>query len=1070
MSEAKMISPMLDNFIMGSAMSEHHGVRCYPAIDNQTGEKHIVKVISVPSSPSQLDAMILSGAYPDRDSALTYFKGIADDLVQEIDVLERLSELEGFLSYTAYQVDAPENGEGYDIYLLSPYKRSLQKHFTRHSFTHLDALNLGLDLCAALSVARRNGYMYIDLKPSNVYVTDQRLFRIGDLGFIRLSALKYASMPDKYMSVYTPPEIRDAFSALNTTMDIYAAGLILYQTYNNGELPFHDTVQPGDPLPAPLYADYEMSEIILKACAVNPEDRWQDPMEMGQAIVSYMQRNGAIDKPIVPAPEPVAEESAEDASAVGMYESTSDDTSVAEEALTDEEIAAEAAVSADSDKSLSEDDVASVDTLITPVPTEEIEEITAEEKPGEVAADEDPAVEPEDIIPEEIPLETVTAEEPAETAPFEEPEYLIPVEESVETAPAEMPDDDSDEIVFVEYGKKDAFDTAEDFEDEDEEVIAEEADYESLTDEASEILNQADELAAMDVPDPVVVPDFVEVSIPEWVAPDSPADADTEEDNDADGEELSEDDADSPIVLDDLTSISDENPRKKSHKLRNAILIAVCLLALLIGGFLFMRRYYVSPIDIVSIDGNMDTLTVYISTEIKEENLKVICSDTYGNKLTAPVINGKAEFTGLVANTAYSIKVTASGLHRLTGTASTAYSTPIQSNIVQFDAVTGATEDSVIVRFTVEGPNCNEWSIVYSAEGEEERTAKFTSHMVTLSNLTVGKDYTMRLVPGEDLYITGQDTIIFTARKIVKAENLQVISCLNNTLTVQWDAPDGEAVSSWSVHCFNDTYNQTIITSDTTASFKDLDHSGEYTVEVKAAGMSISQSTQVSANSVTASNFRGDLSDPTKIVFTWDASQPIPEDGWLLQYSVNGIENEVTIPCTSNTATIYPVIPNAEYHVYLQDIEGNVLLGSKAEIITTAPVDFAKQFGNFNGTREDLTFTICRTPKFANWGRFDLNASDYTSDFTVGDNASYLVKFDGLHNEPDEEVIISYVIRNESNTPVLFGVQSNTWKAMWPTTYCKLNVPAIPATEGSYTMEVYFNGMLVHEQPFTVSK
>ena len=36
MSEAKMISPMLDNFIMGGAMSDHHGVRCYPAIENGT--------------------------------------------------------------------------------------------------------------------------------------------------------------------------------------------------------------------------------------------------------------------------------------------------------------------------------------------------------------------------------------------------------------------------------------------------------------------------------------------------------------------------------------------------------------------------------------------------------------------------------------------------------------------------------------------------------------------------------------------------------------------------------------------------------------------------------------------------------------------------------------------------------------------------------------------------------------------------------------------------------------------------------------------------------------------------
>jgi hypothetical protein len=58
-----------------------------------------------------------------------------------------------------------ESGKGFEIYLLSKYKRTLQKHFKKHIFSHLDALNLGLDLCAALSVCRRNGYVYANDKP-----------------------------------------------------------------------------------------------------------------------------------------------------------------------------------------------------------------------------------------------------------------------------------------------------------------------------------------------------------------------------------------------------------------------------------------------------------------------------------------------------------------------------------------------------------------------------------------------------------------------------------------------------------------------------------------------------------------------------------------------------------------------------------------------------------------------------------------------------------------------------------------------------------------------------------------
>ena len=137
MPDPKMISPLLDNFIMGGAMSEHHGVRCYPAIENDTGDKYIVKVISIPATPSQLDAMLLTGAYPSKASALAYFSEVANDVLAEISTLEKLTELEGFTAYSAHQLVPMEDGNGYDIYLLGTYKRALDRHFQRHPLSHL---------------------------------------------------------------------------------------------------------------------------------------------------------------------------------------------------------------------------------------------------------------------------------------------------------------------------------------------------------------------------------------------------------------------------------------------------------------------------------------------------------------------------------------------------------------------------------------------------------------------------------------------------------------------------------------------------------------------------------------------------------------------------------------------------------------------------------------------------------------------------------------------------------------------------------------------------------------------
>ena len=58
-----------------------------------------------------------------------------------------------------------------------------------------------------------------------------------------------------------------------------------------------------------MYADYEMADIVLKACAFKPEDRYQTPQELQEALLEYGKRNEASDALIVPPiegePEPI---------------------------------------------------------------------------------------------------------------------------------------------------------------------------------------------------------------------------------------------------------------------------------------------------------------------------------------------------------------------------------------------------------------------------------------------------------------------------------------------------------------------------------------------------------------------------------------------------------------------------------------------------------------------------------------------------------------------------------------------------------------------------------------------
>lgn len=300
MSEPKLISPLLDGFAMGAPMSSHDGVECCPAIRENSDKKYIVKVISVPASQVQMDALLLAGAYRDPEDAMNYFREVGSDVMKEAEFLQKLSTLDGFLSYDNWQMEPITSKRlGYQVYLVGSYKRSLEKYVRRNPVTHLEAMNLGLDLCSALSVCREAGALYVDLKPNNVFVSEKKEYRIGDLGFVQMDALKYTALPDKYRSVYTPPELHDPMATLNLTADTYAVGMILYQLYNEGQLPFREKA-PEEVLPSPANADYELAEIIMKAIHPDPAQRWQDPKDLGKALAEYMQRNVVNDTPITP--------------------------------------------------------------------------------------------------------------------------------------------------------------------------------------------------------------------------------------------------------------------------------------------------------------------------------------------------------------------------------------------------------------------------------------------------------------------------------------------------------------------------------------------------------------------------------------------------------------------------------------------------------------------------------------------------------------------------------------------------------------------------------------------------
>ena len=1037
MSEPKLISPLLDRFYMGDPISEHDGVRCCPAMEKLSEDKYIVKVISLPATQVQLDALLLSGAYADKAEALAYFKSIAQGIEKEAKALKEISQLEGFVAYEGCQIVPKDDDAGYDVYLLSPYRRTLERYMHKHPITHLEALNLGLDMCAALAICRRSGYLYVDLKPENIAMLPDKEFRIADLGFIHLDSLKYASLPDRYRSKYTAPEIADPFASLNTTIDIYAAGLILYQIFNGGQLPALDE---NSQLPPPAYADYEISEIILKACSRSPEARWQDPVEMGQALVAYMQRNGAHDVPIV-APITPAE-----------TEETTTDSSAAEEVADEETVG------------LFEDTGDSDADEITEVPESDADEGGTQSEQEDI---ETPSQETEDAQ-DEAPT---YAEDDDGVLSF-----LLP-ESDDETAPENAPEDVPD----VE-----------------------------VTQEVSDMLDQADDLIAHQPPDPVVPPEPIDVPIPpalptqdetdtepadmeepsgeaetENVENTGAEDASKEEAQDADDKTTKSDkvaeaeaEADSepeeqPTEEDSQNASNDDagaeedvpTPKKPKHILRNVLLTILALL-LIAAGVLFYKYYYLQTIDNLSVDDS-DTgiITVNVTTEIPEEQLTVICIDTYGNQLSSPVLNGKARFSKLAPNTTYSVEVDIQGFHKLTGKTSASFTTPDVTKIVQFLALTGNEDGSVILNFTPDGTEPEHWIIRYKNDAGEEVENSFTGHMHTLTGLTVGNSYTFHLSVTDALRISGVTEVTHTASNVIKASNVQITGCYMNKLGVIWDAPENVEVTSWTVRCYNDNgFDETVTSETTEAAFDIPDDNAAYTVEVTAANMSVSERVDIPENSITVGVYNADTSAPSALKLSWTSSKEVPEGGWIVSYIIDGVSSHELTVESGNEVVISPLVPGSEYVVSLKTVAGNTVLGSSYSFKAAD----AGKYEGYAVTADDMEFMMCVRPSYSGWDRYDISRSSYRTEFSTDEEAGYVIRMRTKYNTDSSEITALFVIRDEFGKIASIDSTTSTWERMWYNGYCELDVPSLPDTPGNYTISVYFDGALAQENSITI--
>ncbi len=1010
MSEQKNISPLLDGYTLGAPISEHHGVICCPAIKENSNKKYIVKIISIPATQAQFDALLLAGAYKDPGDAMTYFRESGERIQKEAEILESLSKLEGFLPYDGWQMEPITRRRlGYEIYLLGSYKRSLDKYMRKNPITHLEAVNLGLDLCAALSVCRQSGYLYIDLKPSNIYVSEKKEFRIGDIGFLSLDALRYASLPERCFSPYTPPELLDPMAPMNLSIDTYAVGMILYQLYNDGHLPFTGTA-PLETLPSPCHADYEIAEIIMKAIHADPQQRWQDPKDLGKAIASYMQRNSINDIPITPF--------------IPVDVNPDDIVVLPKEKMADKAAAVDAAI-------------------IPPAPAED--------------AHSAPDATPQENIPsvEEADDPDLLAESP-EQADVSSTESDAPVNTECDCFTQDDPEN---------TGASDS--TAQKCMDISEAPAEEDTSLGEISEEVAKIISKADDIIAHEIPEETLFP--AEESQPD---PFAFAREDSEEEEGtfpADPLMDEEPEQIEPAKKKKAKHFENSARKKKVKKFFSRCFSLLLFCAACAGGYWYYQNAYLQTIDSISISGTQDQITVLVDTRVDESMLTVYCIDKNGKRRSGSVQGGKAVFSDLEPSTEYTIQLDISGFHKLTGENSDVFTTEATTQILTFNAIAGSEDGSVLLDFTVDGQEPNFWNIRYSAEGEEEKTETVTSHSATITDLVIGKVYTFTLDGGENFDLGGNKSVQYLASRLILAEDITVASSNGTDITVHWNTPGDVVVENWNVRFFDGYgFEEQVTVSENNALFASVNFDSNYTVEITAAGMTKPARIAISADPISVSDFHVEETAQGNIKLTWSFDGNPPEGGWLLNYTVEGGDNQI-VPCNKLPVEIPAFIPGASYEFVLQTADERTVFNDRVQY----QAKNAEAFSEFKYTVENISCDLLKTPEDPNWHFESVSEDAFTNAFRIGESASMVLKSSTDVYLPGNKVSVLFLFRNSYGNVLtdLISESSYTWKNIWidgDKKIGELNIPKLPSYPGEYVLELYFNNCLAATADITM--
>jgi len=269
-----------------------------------TGEyKAALKIITIPSNSAEINAYKSEGlSVAEIKSELeTSIKNI----VNEIKLMYRLKGRSNIVSYEDHAIIEHKDDVGWDILIRMELLMPLTEYITKTTLTCQDIKRLGIDICSALELCDKHNIVHRDIKPDNIFVSDNGDFKLGDFGIARVIEQTTMELSKKGTYTYMAPEVYKG-EDYNSSVDIYSVGMVLYRLMNYNRVPFMPLYpqkvtysdrenalmkrMSGEAVPLPQNADMDkaLTKIIIKSVSYKPDERYRSPSELKNDLIHVL--------------------------------------------------------------------------------------------------------------------------------------------------------------------------------------------------------------------------------------------------------------------------------------------------------------------------------------------------------------------------------------------------------------------------------------------------------------------------------------------------------------------------------------------------------------------------------------------------------------------------------------------------------------------------------------------------------------------------------------------------------------------------------------------------------------